>query len=220
MKNYYEILEVNERASQEIIEKAYKVLVKKYHPDLYTGEEKIYAEQKVRDLNEAYQVLSDSFLKSQYDLELQKEKDESRYEFRYGTNNRVGNKKNNVKNNVNKKTNVKNSVKNDEDKKVSSNNSPMNFKWKSKKKNPANESDIGTIGSTMRLLKEVIKIVPRKGELRKRKSKEESKLDYIAMALTVLCLIIIGIILWFVPFTNGWMRQLIFENPLFSWIWS
>ena len=70
MKNYYEILEVNERASQEIIEKAYKILVKKYHPDLYTGEERLYAEQKVRELNEAYQVLSDDFLKSQYDLEL------------------------------------------------------------------------------------------------------------------------------------------------------
>ena len=34
MKNYYEILQVNENASQEIIEKAYKVLAKKYHPDL------------------------------------------------------------------------------------------------------------------------------------------------------------------------------------------
>ena len=34
MKNYYEILQVNENASTEIIEKAYKVLVKKYHPDL------------------------------------------------------------------------------------------------------------------------------------------------------------------------------------------
>ena len=34
MKNYYEILQVNENASIEIIEKAYKVLAKKYHPDL------------------------------------------------------------------------------------------------------------------------------------------------------------------------------------------
>ena len=33
-KNYYDILEVNKNASQEIIEKAYKTLVKKYHPDL------------------------------------------------------------------------------------------------------------------------------------------------------------------------------------------
>ena len=33
-KNYYNILEVNKNASPEIIEKAYKTLVKKYHPDL------------------------------------------------------------------------------------------------------------------------------------------------------------------------------------------
>ena len=33
-ENYYEILEVNKNASPEIIEKAYKTLVKKYHPDL------------------------------------------------------------------------------------------------------------------------------------------------------------------------------------------
>ena len=34
MKNYYEILEVNENASKEVIDKAYKVLAKKYQPDL------------------------------------------------------------------------------------------------------------------------------------------------------------------------------------------
>ena len=38
MKNYYEILEVDKNASEEVIEKAYKTLAKKYHPDLqYTA---------------------------------------------------------------------------------------------------------------------------------------------------------------------------------------
>ena len=40
MKDYYGILEVNEKASPEIIDKAYKTLVKKYHPDLYSSIEK------------------------------------------------------------------------------------------------------------------------------------------------------------------------------------
>ena len=75
MKNYYEILELNPKASKEIIDKAYKVLVKKYHPDLYTGQKKQYAEKKIKEINEAYYILSDEFLKEQYDNELQKEKE-------------------------------------------------------------------------------------------------------------------------------------------------
>ena len=43
MKNYYELLEVNPKASKEIIEKAYKVLIKQCHPDAYIGEEKRFA---------------------------------------------------------------------------------------------------------------------------------------------------------------------------------
>ena len=39
MKNYYEILEVKPRASEEVIKKANQVLIKKYHQDLYVGVE-------------------------------------------------------------------------------------------------------------------------------------------------------------------------------------
>lgn len=75
MKNYYEILEVNSKASKEVIKKAHQVLIKKYHPDLYVGVEKENAEEKIRNINEAYKILSDDFLREQYDKELQKEKD-------------------------------------------------------------------------------------------------------------------------------------------------
>lgn len=70
MKNYYEILEVNPRASKEVIEKAYKVLAKKYHPDLYTGEKQQYAERKIKEINAAYNILSDEFLREQYDNQM------------------------------------------------------------------------------------------------------------------------------------------------------
>ena len=40
MANYYEILEVSEKASKEVIEKAYRVLAKKYHPDGKPQEER------------------------------------------------------------------------------------------------------------------------------------------------------------------------------------
>ena len=44
MKNYYEILEVDKNASKEVIDKAYRTLVKKYHPDLKNSDEKITSE--------------------------------------------------------------------------------------------------------------------------------------------------------------------------------
>ena len=49
---WYEILEVSENASPEVIEKAYKVLVKKYHPDLQTGDSKAEAEKKMKQIKE------------------------------------------------------------------------------------------------------------------------------------------------------------------------
>lgn len=72
MKDYYKILEVNETASKEVIENAYKFLVKKYHPDLQNTESA--TNQKILDINEAYSVLSDDYLKGRYDRELEEER--------------------------------------------------------------------------------------------------------------------------------------------------
>lgn len=72
----YEILEVSEKASDEVIEKAYKTLAKKYHPDLQqTPEDKKNAEQKMQKINEAYETLKDQNKRSEYDIKLQREKD-------------------------------------------------------------------------------------------------------------------------------------------------
>ena len=71
MKNYYEILEVDKKASPEVIEKAYKTLVKKYHPDLQNEENHVEYEEKMKEINEAYSVLSDDFKKANYDEQLQ-----------------------------------------------------------------------------------------------------------------------------------------------------
>ena len=200
MKNYYEILEVNEHASREVIEKAYRVLVKKYHPDLYKGEERQYAEQKVKDINEAYKVLSDGFFKSQYDIELQKIKNEESIRFQ----NRIT-------------ENIVNGNSIDEEKAKSR----IKFEWNNSDKDLKDskqyvkKNEVGSIGSIVGLLKEIFKNKPKGIQLNK-----ITKIDVVAVVLTILILIILGIILWFIPFTNGWMRQLIFENPLFSWIWA
>lgn len=74
MKTLYEILEVSENASQEIIEKAYRVLAKKYHPDLQPQEKKQDAEQKMKMLNEAYSILSNTIKRKSYDEKLQEQR--------------------------------------------------------------------------------------------------------------------------------------------------
>ena len=69
-KNYYEILEVDRNASPEIIEKAYKTLAKKYHPDLQDDIHKKEAEETFKMINEAYETLSNPTLKATYDEQL------------------------------------------------------------------------------------------------------------------------------------------------------
>lgn len=71
MINYYEILEISPKASKEIIEKSYKVLAKKYHPDLNPDNRK-EAEKKIKLINEAYEVLSDDKKKENYDAVLRR----------------------------------------------------------------------------------------------------------------------------------------------------
>lgn len=71
MENYYEILEVNKNASSEIISKVFKYHIKKNHPDLFSGEEKLKAEAKVQKLNEAYEVLSNPEKRKIYDTSLE-----------------------------------------------------------------------------------------------------------------------------------------------------
>ncbi len=73
MENYYEILEVSPRASKEIIDKAYKTLAKKYHPDANSVEKKQWAEEKFKKINEAYEILSDEEKREEYDRELKKQ---------------------------------------------------------------------------------------------------------------------------------------------------
>lgn len=64
-KNYYDILGVNKNASDEDIKKAYRQKAKKYHPDLNPGDAS--AAEKLKEVNEAYEVLSDKQKRSNYD---------------------------------------------------------------------------------------------------------------------------------------------------------
>lgn len=67
--NYYEILKVSQTASQQEIRDSYKNLIKKYHPDIYTGNHE-YAEKITKELNDAYKTLSNEETRKEYDLSL------------------------------------------------------------------------------------------------------------------------------------------------------
>jgi curved DNA-binding protein len=64
-KDYYKILGVERKASADDIRSAYRKLAMKYHPDKNPGDKK--AEDKFKDINEAYQVLSDDKKRARYD---------------------------------------------------------------------------------------------------------------------------------------------------------
>ena len=64
-RDYYEVLGVNKNADDATIKKAYRTLAKKYHPDMNPGDKE--AEAKFKEVNEAYDVLSDPDKKAKYD---------------------------------------------------------------------------------------------------------------------------------------------------------
>jgi DnaJ-class molecular chaperone len=68
--NFYDILEVNQSSAPEEIKKQFHLLAKKYHPDLFQGEQHESVIDKFKRINEAYAVLSDPEMKKEYDEQM------------------------------------------------------------------------------------------------------------------------------------------------------
>ena len=64
-RDYYEVLGLKKGASEDEIKKAFKSMARKYHPDLHTDDKE--AAEKFKEINEAYEVLSDSEKRARYD---------------------------------------------------------------------------------------------------------------------------------------------------------
>ena len=196
MKNYYKILEVNENASIEVIEKAYKVLVKKYHPDLQANNPD--AEKKIREINEAYNVLSDQFLKEQYDQELQQQSNAyNQNNYQESDYSRLYKEKQKLKYQLAHERYDKERIE-------------MQKKAVEREAQEGNDSSANGMVSILRGL---IKYRPTMENI-----KELKKVDLLALALTIVIVITIGIILYFLPFTHDWMNRNFIDTPLVNWL--
>lgn len=67
-RDYYEVLGVSKDADEQVIKKAYRKLAMKFHPDAHQGEEeKKKAEEKFKEISEAYEILADKGKRERYD---------------------------------------------------------------------------------------------------------------------------------------------------------
>lgn len=72
MKDYYQVLGIDPRATNEEIKKAYRLYATKFHPDKQNGDK--FFEERFKEIQEAYEILSDTNKKSNYDLKFQNSK--------------------------------------------------------------------------------------------------------------------------------------------------
>lgn len=85
--NYYDILGIPQDATTEQIKQRYKVLIKTYHPDLYNGD-KTYANEKTKEITQAYKILVKPETRNNYDMLLYDEYLEANtsYDYNYEDN--------------------------------------------------------------------------------------------------------------------------------------
>lgn len=173
MKNYYQILEVSENASQEVIEKAYRVLAKKYHPDIWPKDKIYFAESKFKEITEAYNILSNNDLRSEYDIKMGfNTSSYERYNNLYDENQKLKQELDSIK------------IKNESQKysrntnNTSNNNKPQSYFKKY----------ISNIGN---LIYNEAKKPP-----------EERKKDFIAIFITIIIVSILIFVFWKVPFLH------------------
>lgn len=176
MNNYYEILEISPNASDEVIEKAYKTLAKRYHPDSWPEDQKHFAESRFKEITEAYTVLSNEFERKHYDE-------------RIGVNVSYDQKYNELYNEHEKLKQEVNNIKiNNESEKY----------MREQDINRFIKPNISTAKSYLGDIKEAIKNEAQK-------PKEEKSKDLKAMLLTVVIVAILLFVFWKIPFIRNYL---------------
>lgn len=214
-ENYYDILEINKNASPEIIEKAYKTLVKKYHPDLQENNQKNNYEEKIKKINEAYEILSNPENKKNYDLNLENnEISIDDYNKLYNENINLKKELNYLKNNY---YNLENKINNNYNKNNIENNYQNNNNYNNNLKNNIENEINQKINNAVNKAYYDAYIQDLKNRGYKIKYKKTFK-DLIALFITILIILFISFILWHIPFTKNYLINLYNENSAFKFI--
>ena len=200
--NYYKILEVDKNASPEVIEKAYKALVKKYHPDLQESNMRQNAEERIKLINEAYEVLSNPISKAKYDETLSKtELSEEDFDRLSKENKNLHDEINNLKyhSNVNYNNTQQNSyqqvdLQNEYEKQLKYENELQQARQKAY--HDAYIQDLKNRGYKIKYKK--------------------SPKDYLKNILALLITIGILFILWHIPFIHDFFMNTFNNNPIFK----
>ena len=235
MKNYYEILEVSTKASSEVIEKAYKALVKKYHPDLQPENNKKDAEEKIKIINEAYSVLSNTEKKAKYDTELNKQAiynqqyiNQEQKTNNYYKNNHQEQKSNNfyqasgyVKSNygqnINTNTYNKKQTIMQPNKTETKQNNNSDFQQQYNQAINDAYSNAYNEAYNKAYQQAYINNLKNMGyEIKYEKTLKEHLISIAAAFITIIILIVIGHILWFIPFTRNYFINLYNTNEIFK----
>ena len=199
-KTLYEILEVSENASGEIIEKAYKTLAKKYHPDLQEEANKKQAEAMMKKINEAYEILGNEEKRSRYDGELVEKRNMEEMQRQNVNQNYQGYNmqyQDNAVNNVNsanydyekERLRYERKLQEEELKQRRKMQEDLNREY-----NNAYENYLRSLGY----------------RIKHRWTKENTR----DLLITIGVIVVVFIILWFIPPTHDWMVSFYESNPI------
>lgn len=206
-KNYYELLEIDRNASPEIIEKAYKTLVKKYHPDLQSESVKSDYEEILKQINEAYEILSDEDKKRIYDLSIQTNTiSQEAYDKLNFENNRLKNELNNLKTSHQQQPLQNSSYSNS-----SNNNKQFNF---NEPKNQQNYDEEMKKAINKAYYDAYIQDLKRRGFKIKYK---KTKKDYLTLFFSIVIIIFLFILLWQIPSIRNYFIDIYNNNPIIKY---
>lgn len=201
-ETYYDILEINQNASPEIVEKAYKTLAKKYHPDLQEESLKKESEEKLKQINEAYEVLSNPDKRKEYDMQLsfsQPNTDELLNE-----NETLKNELNRMKNNSNSNTNINTTATSH------TNSTNYDSELKNRERELQYRQELEYARQKAYHDAYIQDLKNRGYKIRYKKTFKDYVRSFVALLITIFILYL----LWHIPFVHNFIVSIYNENPI------